>query len=80
MNNPYVTYNSFPQKQKCQIIVNKRNKYFNNKNLKLILRDVVYDGIASHLISTVTATNLDPSKAFIEFKHKIGKALNQIEI
>ncbi len=80
VNNPYVSYNSFPQKQTCQIIVNKKNKYFSNKNLNLILRDVIYDGIASHLISTVTATSLEPSKAFIEFKHKIGKALNETEI
>tara|TARA_B100001059_G_scaffold37342_1_gene30252 strand:+ start:805 stop:1788 length:984 start_codon:yes stop_codon:yes gene_type:complete len=80
LNNPYVSFNSFPQKQECQIIINKKNKYFNKNNLDLILREVVYDGIASHLISTVTATNLDPSKAFIDFKHKIGKTLNDTQI
>nr|AOE07716.1 hypothetical protein [uncultured bacterium] len=80
LNNPYVSFNSFPQKQECQIIINNKNKYFDKNKLDLILRDVVYDGIASHLISTVTATNLDPSKAFIDYKHKIGKALNETEI
>lgn len=81
LNNPYVSFNNFPQKQECQIIINSKNKYFNNiKPTKRLLRDVVYDGIASHLISTITATSIDPSRAFIDFKIKIGKALNDLEI
>ncbi len=76
-NQPYVTFNSAPQKQECYIYINKNNKYFKNKSISSVLEDVIFDAIAHHQMQKINSEHLDdPIRQYQKFKEDIGYKLS----
>ena len=75
-NTPYVTFNSSPQKQECNIFINTNNKYFKNTPPNTVLRDVLFDAVAYHQMQKInTDSLLDPTRQLLKFKEDIGYRL-----